>query len=587
MSNTVKQDLDNFVSGFIDVEKKINKIKTKVSRKKYDTENTLFLYTRVSQRVQEDNTSLELQKITGENLGKSLGLKTVLFNEGGKSSKYEDLHNREILSELLRLIQHDKVKHLYVYDLSRLSRNNTVSFYFQKEMYRKKVKLYTESGRYDFDKSEDKMLFTIISSVNNYENDLRRDKTVKGKIQSVKNGFWKGGIVNFGYYLKNKKVRVNEEESKVVKKMFNMYDNGKSSRDIQSYFSSIGVISRKGKSVWSLETIQSMLKNTIYIGYRDIKIGDFEYRQYNSSIVDNDVWKRVNDKMKTILLRKNQINKTKQFYMLRNIMFCDRCKNIMCGRKVNRKNNVNGENYYYCSSSGYRWKKTGDKIQNKCDMKKSVNITHTDSVVWSSVCDLFENSHELKEMFKKKTLQLKYDEVKDINVEIRKIEQKMKQIKRDINQIQEGIVDTHTNFFKMKLTESMRDKIIENLTSEIDKKESEFQELVVKRESQDSQKSWISWIKKLSRKVDTMRKETDVEVMRDTCEKLIHKILVDYDVETKEHILQIRLKLSLFDDKIQYRNIKNKNEGYDILKGKREKVIKFRRTRQTKKKNQS
>ena len=150
----------------------------------------------------------------------------------------------------------------------------------------------------------------------------------------------------------------------------------------------------------------------------------------------------------------------------------------MCGRKVNRKNNKNGENYYYCSYSGYRWKKTGNKINKVCDMKKSINITHTDDLIWDSMCDLFENSHELKQTFKDKTLKRVYEDIKDIDKEIEKIDLKRKQIKRDINNIQEGIVNTHTDFYKMNMTIEMRDNLISNLQGLIDKKEEEYNELL-------------------------------------------------------------------------------------------------------------
>ena len=577
-------ELKKLIQDFDEIDKKNSVLQT--STKKYsNSETTLYIYTRVSTKGQEDNTSLDSQRKTGEKLCETMGFKkNVLYNEGGKSSKYEDLHNRKKLDEIVTLIKRGKVKHLYVYDLSRLTRNTTVSFYIMKEMFRMKCKLYTHTGKYDFENSENKMLFTILSSVNNYENDLRRQKSITGKIESVKKGFWKGGQVNYGYKLEDKKVRIEKDERKIVKTMFEMYDNGKSSRDIQTYLSSHNIISRKGKLIWSLETIQSMLRNTIYKGYRDMNIGGFSFRQYNSNIVDSQLWNRCNDRMKSILQRKNQINKTTQFYMLRNLLFCKRCNNIMCGRKVNRKNNKNGENYYYCSFSGYRWKKTGNKINKVCDMKKSINITHTDDMVWESICNLFESSTYMKQMFKEETLKRVYNDIKDIDKEIKLIQQKRKQIKRDINNIQEGIVETHTNFYKLNYTIEMRDNLIQNLQGLIDKKEEEYNELSILVETQHSQRSWISWIDKLKSRVKKMRSETNDEKKREVCEKLIHKILVNYDEEEKHHSLEIRLKLPLFDDSIEYKNLNDKSEGYEIVGGNSKKTIKLRRRRIVKKK---
>ena len=61
---------------------------------------TLYIYTRVSSKVQEEGTSLDEQKKVGLKISKEEGLKPKVLNEGGKSSNFEDCLNRPKLQDI-------------------------------------------------------------------------------------------------------------------------------------------------------------------------------------------------------------------------------------------------------------------------------------------------------------------------------------------------------------------------------------------------------------------------------------------------------------------------------------------------------
>ena len=86
--------------------------------------NILHIYTRVSSAIQqEEGTSLENQKQMGIKKAMELGFDFKVWNEGGQSSFNDDLSNRPELVSLLMEIEAGKVKHLFVYNTDRLSRN--------------------------------------------------------------------------------------------------------------------------------------------------------------------------------------------------------------------------------------------------------------------------------------------------------------------------------------------------------------------------------------------------------------------------------------------------------------------------------
>ena len=104
--------------------------------------------------------------------------------------------------------------------------------------------------------------------ISQYDNKLRRMRSVLGKRNSLKNGnTFVGGTKPFGYDVKNKKLIINKEESECVKKIYKMYSEGKSTMDIKTYLDiKTPFEPKRSKSGWNYGTIQKMLGSTLYKG---------------------------------------------------------------------------------------------------------------------------------------------------------------------------------------------------------------------------------------------------------------------------------------------------------------------------------
>ena len=81
-------------------------------------------YIRVSTQEQTKGFSLDTQKEIGMKISKKMKLKFRLRDEGGRSST---IHFRPVLEELKEDIEKGLVKHLWVFDRSRLFRDETDS----------------------------------------------------------------------------------------------------------------------------------------------------------------------------------------------------------------------------------------------------------------------------------------------------------------------------------------------------------------------------------------------------------------------------------------------------------------------------
>ena len=108
----------------------------------------LHIYTRVSSTIQqEDGTSLDSQKYLGIKRAEELGFDARLWNEGGQSSFFDDLKNRPVLVSLLTLIESGSVRHLFVYNTDRLSRNQQTWAVIRYKLLTHGVTLHTASGQ--------------------------------------------------------------------------------------------------------------------------------------------------------------------------------------------------------------------------------------------------------------------------------------------------------------------------------------------------------------------------------------------------------------------------------------------------------
>ena len=199
------------------------------------------VYCRVSTKDQIDNTSLNNQRDIGiEYCKNKFGVidefkYIIVWREEGKSGSglvLDDSDSGEYLSrELLTLMmlkwKEGIIKNLWVLDLSRLSRNDISSMFIRSKLHQHGIDLFVENTQYNFDDRNDKLMFGMISMVNDYENSIRFEKLTMGKLRILEEDKHWGGIIPFGYEKDDSGRLIIGEKSKLVKMIFNQYKNYK------------------------------------------------------------------------------------------------------------------------------------------------------------------------------------------------------------------------------------------------------------------------------------------------------------------------------------------------------------------------
>ena len=294
---------------------------------------------------------------------------------------------------LLALIESGSVKHLFVYNTDRLSRNQQTWAVIRYKLLAHGVTLHTASGQMQLKNPVDDLMLGILSEISQYDNRIRAERSRLGRFHKVQQGNWKGGPPPFGYRLTNRRLEIDPFESEWIQKIYDWYCHGVAVKEIQSRLSRQGVMTRRGNAQWSLGSIQLILRNPIYAGYFDYtdKMLWETVRIQTPSIIDPHLFQIAQDKRKATREHKHQVNPSKHFYLLRGVLVCGHCGSPMGGRT----HKAGHQHVYYCVRKERTWKTREDdhpkwKRGTGCSMIRSINIGKTDQLVWNMIKDVLQ-----------------------------------------------------------------------------------------------------------------------------------------------------------------------------------------------------
>ncbi len=531
----------------------------------------LHILTRVSTRPQTKKYGLKIQREQGLKYGKENGFDCEVYEEKGISGTLP-VEQRPKLSILLKGVVKGEVKHIWVKDLSRLSRDNMVSFYLQNQFKKYGCILHSQSGDIDFQTPMESMFYGFQSLFNSTDNEVRRQKSMEGKVKHFKSGGWRGGSFVFGY----KSVRhkssgmkmlvPNTDESKWVRQIFEWYDLDKSTKWIGQQLDKNGIKPRRSK-FWNIGSIQSLLRNKIYIGIDTMtdKITDpqkpkvLTYKTERLRIVDDELFNRVRKKVQSNTQRLNVKGKTKYDVLLRGKIFCGDCGLMWSVKKMERPRY---ENFYRCPNKERLWRDKGQSNIKPCSNNKSMNIDRTNDIVWNTLCEVLNKSHLIKQEIKDKTLSKKLETEKDVKRQITKLKREQRKIDVRIDDIDERFEEVLTSYGKLEITKKVKDEVSKNITDEKKRLFDKRQDIDFEISKVNNKKGWLDWIKKHKGWIKDLSQVKSYKKRLSVVNQYVDRIVVNYDKEQNRHDLVIELILPIHNDKL----LKRKN-GYVIGEG--------------------
>ena len=310
-----------------------------------------------------------------EDLGQDFELIDFYIDDG-----YTGLNtDRPAFQKMLEDIKKGLINTIITKDLSRLSRNSFEANYFIEKYFLENNIRYIS------------ILDNVDTYIKNSNNDMIGFKTLindwysKDISKKVRSGVWarkeKGlylaAIAPYGYIKdpKNKNhLIIAPERALVVKRIFNMFDNGISMTEIVNKLKQEKVYcpgyydyggSRSGDNYnWRTDSIKRILRSQVYIGnteygkkmhlsYKSKKVKNIPREDWkvalntHEAIIDKETFDRVQAK---ISLNK-KIRHKKFNWMLNGLVFCKECGNKMVLKIKRDKNGIITSKIIVCASS--------------------------------------------------------------------------------------------------------------------------------------------------------------------------------------------------------------------------------------------
>ena len=543
----------------------------------------LGLLLRVSTKVQEeDGTSLEVQEKMGRELSEKLGLEPIIFNEGSQSSFTVEIEERIKLVELLDEVQNNNINNIWVFNTDRLGRNSQSWLSIYKILLSKGVRVYVGKSDkpFDLDNPMDEFIMGILSQISQYDNKLRRMRSVLGKRNSLKSGnTYVGGTKPFGYDVKNKQLIINKEESECVKEIFKMYSEGKSTMDIKTYLDiKTPFEPKRSKNGWNTGTIQKMLGSTLYIGkqkwewkekVRGVeKIVDTIVLK-TPKIIQSKLWnyvqKNLEDNMRNF--DNTKINET----LFDGLLHCKSCR-----MKLSIKTKSDSiYDLYSCRSVEYKWKnpqKWETKHEN-CTLKKSVRVGTTDKVMIEHLIEILKESKTVRENFKRKSLSPKFKDVDNIKIDTTRKKKYLSEKRKSKEKLEESIVDTEVKIITNEISKGVGKKMKVRINQLIDEVDKQISELLREINVLDNSSEWIDWLNQMYIEVDSLE-NLPLKEQKQFVSNYLKKVDVEYVSDIKSHKFHFEFLYPIVEDdiKISGKGVDGRKK-YEILDGSTKSIL--------------
>lgn len=499
-------------------------------------------------------------------------------------SGFKKGENRPAFSQLLGEIERGTINLIFFSEFSRLARNATdllkqIEFFQSKgiELYFQKQNLLVSSDKTNIGNT---ILLHVLAVMSSYEIELFAERSISGKISKIQNGGADADARTYGYMYSNKKIVINEEEANIVRKIFEMYVDGKSCLNILDWLTVNGIptpivrryneynANRKSKNKeekvyqidienkkWRLSTISRLLHNELYTGKRHItyykpdptnpvaikKRKDrevlYEHNEQVESlrIISDELFELAQAKLLSAAYNKN--NAIKHDNLIKDKLICGYCgNNFTVGNEIHSNSKDLNDKKTYKDYGAVNRK---DKPRS-CDNGSNIQQCKLDGLVVAYSLKMFTKLN-LKEENEKKIDKL-YKEVEELNVIVSAKQQEKdnldneyentisKLLKIKTNAIIEKKMITETEQYDNNVAELM--KQIDSINKDITNKRILISQLKQIKDFELSEKD----------QMDELRKNK--KLIKEMIHQYIDKIVV-FKVNSLWNLIQIKYNIGV------------------------------------------
>ncbi|HHX60334.1 MAG TPA: recombinase family protein, partial [Epulopiscium sp.] len=209
--------------------------------------------------------SLETQKLHYESFIKSnpdWEFAGIYYDEGISGTK------KEKRTELLKMIadcESKKIDFIVTKSISRFARNTIDCLEIVRKLIDLGIFIYFESENINTGSMESELMLTILSSIAESESTSISENSKWSIQRRFKNGTYKISYPPYGYDNVGGKMEINEQQARVIKRIFANTLSGMSSHIIARELNNQAVPTKRGGN-WTATTILGILRNEKYTG---------------------------------------------------------------------------------------------------------------------------------------------------------------------------------------------------------------------------------------------------------------------------------------------------------------------------------
>jgi site-specific DNA recombinase len=242
-----------------------------------------------------------------------------------------------------------------VYKLDRFTRNRFDSAIYKNKLKANDVKVISATESIS-DAPEGIILEANLEAFAEYYSKELSQKILRGNRENLLAGKYTGGNLPFGFKAtEDKHVLIDEEEARIVRRIFEEYDGGSSVKKILERLSKDGHRTRRGYN-FSYHFFESCIRNRKYTG-RVTYQGE-EWNNIFPAIITDELFDSVNKKYGRRKVKPS--TKAKERFLLTGKLYCSECDNPYTGDSGTSKSGAT-HSYYTCA---------GRKTKKICDRKR-------------------------------------------------------------------------------------------------------------------------------------------------------------------------------------------------------------------------
>ena len=316
------------------------------------------LYARVSSDRQDVDLSVSAQlralRDYAEKNGYLVAREYVDEAESGRIADRPQF--RKMLDEASK--QEAPFREILVWKFSRFTRKREHAVAFKSMLRRRGVRVVSITEQAD-DTPTGKLLEAIIESVDEFYSENLAQEVTRGMREAASRGFWITPNAPYGYrkvYVqdgakKRPKLELNPPADAVVRRIFDMALQGKSTLDITKTLNAEGIASRRGKR-WLKSAVHTVLDNETYTGAVvwgvTAKDGAPPVRVEDAhpAIISKSEFRRVRKLLGSRAPKKVHPRRSSSPYLLSGLVKCE-----TCGKALTASEAKSGRyTYYVCHS---------------------------------------------------------------------------------------------------------------------------------------------------------------------------------------------------------------------------------------------